>query len=77
MGAVQAPNLCAGGVMHNTDGATFDVTVTAGAHSGQLGFQFHYRVPVAEGKANTDCTNANDRNHTTACQAKWSGTASI
>ena len=59
-GALQAPDKCAGGVMHNTDGATFDVNVTAGAHSGQLSFQFHYRVPVAEGKANTDCTNAND-----------------
>ena len=63
--------------MHNTDGATFDVNVSAGAHTGLLNFQFHYRVPVAQGRPDTDCTNPSDPNHNSACQAKWSGTASI
>jgi len=76
MGAVQA-DLCGGGTMHNTTGATLDLTVQASAHVGTLTFGFHYRVPAADGRANTDCTNPSDPNHNSACQAKWSGTVSI
>jgi hypothetical protein len=78
MGAVQAPAACGtGGVLHNTEGAMLSATVVAGAHTGALTFQFHYRVPAAKGKPNTNCTVAGDPSHNTACQAKWSGTASI
>jgi hypothetical protein len=78
MGALQAPAACGtGGVLHNTEGATLSATVVAGAHTGALTFQFHYRVPAAKGKPNTNCTVAGDPSHNAACQGKWSGTASI
>jgi hypothetical protein len=77
MGAVQAPACGAGGVMHNTEGATLSVTVVSGAHTGALSFQFHYRVPAAKGKPNTNCTVAGDPSHNTACSAKWSPSKSI
>ena len=63
--------------MHNTDGATLDVTSSPAHTAVTLSFQFHYRVPAAKGKPNTNCTVANDPNHNTACQAKWSGSKSI
>jgi hypothetical protein len=73
MGAVQAPAFCGStGTMHNTEGATLDVNVVAGAHTGALSFQFHYHVPAAKGQPNTNCTVAGDPNHNTACSAKWS-----
>ncbi len=58
MGAVQAPsNLCgANARMYNTTGATLDVNVVSGSHTGSLTFQFHYRVPVAKNKPNVNCT---------------------
>jgi hypothetical protein len=74
MGATQA-NLCGGGTMHNTTGATLRVTVQASSHAGTLGFAFHYRVPAAEGRSNTDCTDPSAPGHNSACSAKWSGTA--
>jgi hypothetical protein len=74
MGAVQAPALCgATGRMYNTDGATLDANVVSSTHSGLLTFQFHYRVPVAKNKPNTDCTVSG----TNACAAKWSTAKSI
>ena len=76
MGAVQAPALCGANAMRSTS-ATFDVTVTSSSHTGQLSFQFHYRVPVAVRKPNTNCTNPSDPNHNTACSAKWSSAKSI
>jgi hypothetical protein len=78
MGAVQAQSLCgANAQMYNTEGATLDANVVSGTHTGLLTFQFHYRVPVAKNKPNTDCTNAGDPNHNTACAAKWSTAKSI
>jgi hypothetical protein len=78
MGAVQAPAACGtSGLMHDTEGATLSATVVAGAHTGALSFQFHYRVPAAVGKPNTNCTVAGDPSHNTACSAKWSSSKSI
>jgi len=57
--------------------AELDADVVSGTHSGLLTFQFHYRVPAAKNKPNTNCTAAGDPNHNTACQGKWSTTASI
>ena len=75
--AVKAPDLCNGGLMKNSpQGATFDVFVTAGPHTGAINFQFHYRIPAAKGKPNTDCTNTTDpnRNRADVCGASWSAT---
>jgi hypothetical protein len=59
--------------MSNTS-ATLNATVQASSHTGQLSFQFHYRVPVAKGKPNTNCTVSGNG---TACQAKWSSSGTI
>jgi hypothetical protein len=76
MGAVQAPNLCAGGLMYNSSGATFDGFVSGTQTVGVITFQFHYRIPAAKGQPNTNCTDANDpnRNSATICGASWSPT---
>ena len=50
MGAVQAPALCGANAMSNTS-ATLNATVQSSSHTGQLSFQFHYRVPVAKRQA--------------------------
>ena len=73
MGAVQAPALCGANAMQNT-GATFNGTVQSSSHAGELMFQFHYRVPVAKGRPNTNCTVSGNG---TTCQAKWSSTGTI
>jgi hypothetical protein len=73
MGAVQAPALCGANAMRNTS-ATLNATVQSSSHTGQLTFQFHYHVPVAVRKANTNCTVSGG---STACQAKWSSTGTI
>ena len=73
MGAVQAPALCGANAMSNT-GATLSATVQASSHTGQLGFQFHYRVPAAKGRPNTNCTVSGGG---TTCQAKWSSAATL
>jgi hypothetical protein len=81
LGAVQATAICGPGATmyndYNNEGATLDLDVTASAHTGQLSFQFHYHVPVAVRKTNTDCTNASDPNHNNACQASWSTAKNI
>ncbi len=78
MGAVQATALCGPNApLYNTEGATLDADVVSSTHSGLLTFQFHYRVPVAKNKPNTNCTDAGDPNHNTACQGKWSTATSI
>jgi len=76
MGAVAAPDLCAGGLMHNREGATFNVVVGSTAHTGAINFQWHYRVPAAKNKPNTNCTDAADpnRNRADVCGASWSAT---
>ena len=52
MGAVQARALRRGGVMHNTDGRDARRHGRRRrAHAALLSFQFHYRVPAAEGQA--------------------------
>ncbi len=73
MGAVQAPALCGANAMSNM-GATLSATVQASSHTGQLGFQFHYRVPAAKGRPNTNCTVSGGG---TTCQAKWSSAATL
>ena len=50
------------------------VVVQSSSHSGRLNFQFHYRVPVAVRKQDTNCTVSTGG---TACQAKWSSTGSV
>jgi hypothetical protein len=77
LGAVQAPDLCAGGTLYNTDGATLDASFTAGAHSGSLNFEFHYRVPAAVGRPDTNCTTANLQKKDTTCSGAWSTTLSL
>jgi len=77
VGAVQAQPLCGIGVpMYNSEGATLDVTVNTGSHTGVLEFQWHYRVPAAKNKPNTNCTDALDPNRDRAdvCGASWSAT---
>ena len=77
MGSVQAPDLCGGGqTMYNSEGATFDVIVVSGAHTGGINFQWHYRIPAAKGKPDTNCLNASDpnRNRSDVCGASWSST---
>ena len=78
--AVQAPNLCAGigsGEMKNSpQGATFDATINAGPHDGTIDFQWHYRIPAAKRKPNTNCLDTADPNRAKAdvCGASWSST---
>ena len=76
MGAVASPDLCGGRLMYNSEGATFNVVVNSSAHTGVINFQWHYRIPAAKNKPNTDCTNANDPNRDRAdvCGASWSAT---
>jgi hypothetical protein len=72
MGAVQAPALCGANAMQNT-AATFSGTVQASSHTGQLNFQFHYRVPAASSRQNTNCTVSGGN----ACRAQWSSAATL
>jgi len=58
-GAVQAPDLCAGGLMNNQVGATFTADVQSNITLDPVNVQFHYRVPAAKGKGNTDCADPN------------------
>jgi len=41
-----------------------------------INFQWHYRIPAAKNKPNTNCTDANDpnRNRADVCGASWSAT---
>jgi hypothetical protein len=41
-----------------------------------INFQWHYRIPAAKNKPNTDCLNAADPNRDRAdvCGASWSAT---
>jgi hypothetical protein len=72
MGAVQAPALCGANAMRNAS-ATFDVSVQSSSHTGQLGFQFHYRVPAASSRQNTNCTVSGGN----TCKASWSAIGTI
>jgi hypothetical protein len=69
MGAVQAPALCGADAMRNTS-ATLNATVQSSSHTGQLTFQFHYRVPAANSRQNTNCTVSGGN----TCRASWSTT---
>jgi hypothetical protein len=77
LGAVQASALCGGNAMRNTS-ATLNATVQSSAHSGQLTFQFHFRVPAASGGTNANCTTyqATSKRDST-CTASWSTSTSI
>jgi hypothetical protein len=50
--------------------------LVSSAHTGPINFQWHYRVPAAKNKPNTDCTDASDpnRNRSDVCGASWSAT---
>ncbi len=74
MGAVASPDLCGGQLMFNSEGAVFNVNVNSTAHTGGINFQFHYRIPAAKDRPNTNCTDANDPNRDRAdvCGASWS-----
>jgi len=76
MGSVPAPDLCGGQTMYNSEGAVFNVLVNSSAHTGVINFQWHYRIPAAKNKPNTDCLNAADPNRDRAdvCGASWSAT---
>jgi hypothetical protein len=77
LGAVQAASLCGANAMRNTS-ATLNATVQSSAHTGQLTFQFHYRVPAASGKANTNCTTYQPaKKNDATCTASWSTAKSI
>ena len=72
MGAVQAPAQCGANAMRNTS-ATLSATVKASSHTGQLSFQFHYRVPAASSRQNANCTVSGGN----ACRAQWSSAATL
>jgi hypothetical protein len=75
--AVQAGALCGANTpMYNSEGATLDAIVSSTSHTGVINLQWHYRVPAAKNKPNTNCTNANDPNRDRAdvCGASWSAT---
>ena len=72
MGAVQATALCGTNAMRNTS-ATLNVTVQSSSHTGQLNLQFHYRVPAASSRQNTNCTVSGGN----TCRAAWSSTGTI
>ena len=76
MNAVASPDLCGGQLMYNSEGASFETNITSSAHTGVINFQWHYRIPAAKNKPNTDCTNAADpnRNRADVCGASWSAT---
>ncbi len=75
MSAIPAPDLCGGATMYNSEGAEFQATFSI-PPVGHIYEQFHYRIPAAKGKSNTDCTNAADpnRNRTDVCGPSWSST---
>ena len=76
MGAVPSPDLCGGGLMYNKEGATLNVVVNSSPHVGKINFRFHYKIPAANKKPNTDCTSAVP-NHDSICGAKWSDPGSV
>jgi Carboxypeptidase regulatory-like domain len=78
-GAVQAPNLCVGigtGAMRNQVGAVFTGMFGPDPATSPITIQFHYRVPAAKGKPDTNCSNTTDPNRSKAdvCGAGWSET---
>jgi hypothetical protein len=82
-GAVGAPPLCGpGGTMYNAaqqGGASFSADITSSESGKNVQLQFHYRVPAAKGRPNTDCTNTADPNRDRAdvCGASWSATTTV
>jgi pimeloyl-ACP methyl ester carboxylesterase len=77
LGAVRAPNLCAGGPLYNSEGGTFDVWVNSSQHTGPVHVQWHMRIPAAKGKPDTNCSDPNDpnRNQSSVCATNWSAVA--
>src|SRR4029078_5960894 len=59
MTAIAAPDLCGGATMYNSEGAEFQAPFSI-PPVGHIYEQFHYRIPAAKNKTNTDCTNAAD-----------------
>src|SRR5882724_10781323 len=77
-GSVQAPDLCNGGLMHNTN-ATFNVDIQSTNTTDTISVQFHYRVPDAKGMGNIDCSNPAQNPEpglSNVCGASVSSTAS-
>lgn len=75
MTAIGTPDLCGSLTMYNSEGADFQATF-AFPPVGHIFEQFHYRIPAAKGKPNTNCTDATDPNRAKAdvCGAGWSAT---
>ncbi|HEX7400511.1 MAG TPA: hypothetical protein VF302_12120, partial [Candidatus Limnocylindrales bacterium] len=75
MTAIGSPDLCSGQTMYSSEGADFQATFSI-PPVGHIFEQFHYRIPAAKGKPNTDCTNVTDPNRAKAdvCGAGWSST---
>jgi hypothetical protein len=79
LSAVQAPALCTGigtGAMRNQIGAVFTGMFGPDPATSPITVQFHYRVPAAKGKPDTNCSNTLDPNRSKAdvCGAGWSET---
>lgn len=77
MGSTQAPDLCNGNPMDNSQGAVFAATISQNPPSGSsVDFRFKYRDPNAKGKGNVNCLDTSDprRDKADVCGASWSGT---
>ncbi len=72
-GATRAPDLCAGGAMHNTSGALFTAALVSQSAT-PISVEFHYRVPSATGKPNVNCVDRNSPGsaHASVCGAALS-----
>ncbi len=78
-GAVQAPDLCGGGAMYDTNsGATFSADLQS-TTSSAVTVRFHYRDPAAKAKGNHNCADPNDpaAGDAATCGASWSSSPSF
>jgi hypothetical protein len=78
MSSIAAPNLCGGATMYNSEGAELQAAFSE-PPAGRLYEQFHYRIPAAKGKPDTDCTDVLDPNlkRDDVCGAGWSSSQSF
>ena len=85
-GAVQAPDLCAGGVMYSASnspapkgGANYSADIEA-TQTSPVASQFHFRDPNAKGDGNIDCANPSSNPYPAnsgPCGASWAGAPQV
>jgi hypothetical protein len=80
-GAVQAPDVCSGGLLDLSAGATFTADVQSTDTSDNVNTKFHYNDAALKGShVNLNCSSTTDNpnpNGVSACSASWSGTTSV